>query len=148
MNKFEKTIISIPDIANGYCEGLGALGSDSRFVMPKDPRVLDGSVNIDICTHDAYPDANRWDYVISYGGKAYYLEVHPATNGKVKEMEGKLLWLKAWLSQKASALDVYPSGSPRFIWVHSGKCGLSKTSPEYRRAAMLGLIPMKIMRLG
>jgi hypothetical protein len=148
MNKFQATVIKVSDIAEGYCQGLGALGTNSCYVAVKEPRHLDGSVDIDTCTHDAYPHDNRWDYVFSYEGKAYYLEVHPATGGSVKEMEAKLSWLKSWLKKKAAPLDAYPSGTPRYTWVHSGKCGLLKSAPEYRRAATLGLIPIKMMRLG
>lgn len=148
MNSFEKAVASVPDVAGGYCQGLAALGSDSRYVTVGETRSLDGSVNIDSCTKSLYPDANRWDYVISYAGKAYYVEVHPATGGMVKVMEAKLAWLKQWLRQKAKPLEEYPAGSPRFSWVHTGKCGLSKTSTEYRRAAMMGLIPRKSLRFG
>lgn len=141
MNKFEQTVSVVSDIAGGYRRGLGALsGAYSKYVGAADNRMIDGSVDIDNCTKNKYPSANRWDYVISYSGKAYYLEVHPATEGTVKEMEAKLKWLKDWLKSKAIALDEYPSGKPRFTWVHSGKCGLSKTSSEFKKAAMLGLI--------
>ena len=148
MNKFEATVKEVCDIAEGYRQGLGALGANSSYVAVKEPRRLNGSVDIDTCTHDAYARDNRWDYVISYDSKAYYLEIHPATGGTVKEMEAKLSWLKAWLKKAAAPLDAYPSGMPRYTWVHSGKCGLLKSSPEYRRAATLGLLPVKVMRLG
>ncbi len=148
MNSFEKAVAAVPDVAGGYCQGLAALGSDSRYVTVGNTRNIDGSVDIDTCTKTLYPDANRWDYAISYAGKAYFMEIHPATGGMVKEMEAKLAWLKLWLKQKAKPLEAYPAGSPRFSWVHSGKCGLSKTSTEYRRAALMGLIPRKDLRLG
>lgn len=123
------------------------MGTNSRYVSTKDTRKLDGSVDIDTCTHDNYPDEPRWDYVLSYDKRAYFVEVHPTTGGTVKEMEAKLKWLKAWLKQEAKPLDDYPSGKRRFTWVSSGKCGLLKSSPEYRRAAMLGLLPVKTMAL-
>lgn len=147
MNDFEKVVIAVADIAMGFRQGLQALGNNSVFVNVTESRLLDGSTDIDTCTRNLYPNAHRWDYVISYKGKAYYLEVHPATGGTVKEMESKITWLKCWLKQKATALDAYPSGVPRFSWVHSGKCGLSKTSTEYRRAAMIGLIPARMLNL-
>lgn len=140
MNNFETTVVAIPDIADGYRKGLGALGADSSVVSVKSPKMIDGSVNIDNCTQKLYPNDNRWDYVLSYKGKAYFVEVHPATEGEVKVMEAKLNWLKKWLKQKARLLDDYPKGTPRFTWVHSGKCGIAKTSKEYKKAAMLGLV--------
>lgn len=124
------------------------MGANSRYISVKETRKLDGSVDIDACTHDKYPDEHRWDYVLSYDEHAFFVEVHPATGGTVKEMEAKLSWLKRWLKQKAGSLDAYPSSKPRFTWVSSGKCGLLKSSPEYRCAAMLGLLPVKMMVLG
>ena len=146
MNDFEKTIAKVPEIAYGYCRGLKALKHDSQYVFA-DSRLLDGSVNIDDCTKCKYPSSNRWDYVISYKGQAYFLEVHPATNGSVKEVIAKLMWVKGWLKEVAYELDLYPSGTPRFNWVHSGKCGLLKSSKEYKKAAMFGLVPVNKLNL-
>ena len=147
MNKFEAVVRSVTDISEGYKPGLSAMGANSRYVSAKDTRKMDGSVDIDAYTHAKYPDDNRWDYVLSYDQRAFFVEVHPVTGGTVKEMEAKLKWLKLWLKQHAQPLDTYPSGNPRFTWVSSGKCGLLKTSPEYRRAAMLGLLPVKKLAL-
>ena len=148
MNEFEAVVKAVTDISTGYKSGLSALGANSRYISLKYTRKLDGSVDIDSCTHDKYPDEHRWDYVLSYDGQAFFVEVHPATGGTVKEMEAKLIWLKQWLKQKARNLESYPSGKPRYTWISSGKCGILKSSPEYRRAAVLGLLPMKILRLG
>lgn len=147
MNSFKNTIEKTPDISTGYRSGLGALGANSKYVTATSTHLLEGSVDIDGCTEKLYPHANRWDYVISYNGKAFFLEVHPATGGEVKVVAAKREWLLSWLKQKASALNSYPVGSPKLTWVHSGKCGLSKTSTEYRRAALVGLIPTNILRL-
>lgn len=147
MSSFEAVVKTVPDISNGYKSGLGALGANSRYVSVKDTRKLDGSVDIDACTHSKYPDEHRWDYVFSYGERAFFVEVHPATGGSVKEMKAKLEWLQTWLKQQAKPLDDYSSGKPRFSWISSGKCGLLKSSPEYRRAAMLGLLPVKMIVL-
>ncbi len=148
MNKFEETVAKVPDIAGGYHQGLQALESrDLQYVSVSDSRSLDGSVAIDSCTKSKYPSGNRWDYVISYKERAYFMEVHPATNGSVIEMDAKLKWVKDWLKDKAPALDSYPSGNPRFTWVHSGRYGLLKSTSEYRKAAKLGLIPVKRLTL-
>mgnify|MGYP006872984833 CR=1 FL=1 len=147
MISFKNTIERIPDISCGFRNGLGALGANSRYVTVASTRLLEGSVDIDGCTEKAYPHENRWDYVISYSGKAFFLEVHPATEGEVKVIAAKRVWLLSWLKQKADALNSYPMGTPRLTWVHSGKCGLSKTSTEYRRAALMGLVPTNLLRL-
>ena len=147
MSKFEAIVRSVTDISEGYKPGLSAMGANSRYVLAKDTRKLDGSVDIDACTHDKYQGDHRWDYVLSYDERAFFVEVHPTTGGEVKEMEAKIGWLKAWLKQHAKPLNEFPSGKPRFTWVSSGKCGLLKSSPEYRRAAMLGLLPVKMLVL-
>ena len=77
------------DIAMGW----KPWGMHSHFIMTASPRFIDRSVDIDDCTRKLYPNGNRWDYVISYRGKAYYLEVHPATAEKVKEVIAKKQWL-------------------------------------------------------
>ena len=47
MNSFEKAVAAVPDVAGGYCQGLAALGSDSRYVTVGNTRNIDGSVDID-----------------------------------------------------------------------------------------------------
>lgn len=149
MNSFETAVKATADIADSYEKGLGALGSDSKYVAieKKETRLIDGSVDIDNSTKDRYPDDERWDYVISFKGKAFFMEIHPATAGEVKKMEGKLKWLMQWLKQNAPLLDQYPQGKPRFSWIHSGKGGLPKTAPEYRRAALMGIPPVNLLVL-
>ena len=139
MNKFEDVIKTVTDIADAYCPGVKALGAYTAYVKTKLPRLIEGSVDIDACTEKLYPNANRWDYVISFKGKAYYLEVHPATAGEVRNVVAKKAWLVDWLGKKAKALDAYPSAKQKFTWVPSGKFGLSKTSREYRMIATRGL---------
>lgn len=147
MNNFEKIVSETHDISKGYCSGLSALKSDASYVVVNAPRQLDGSVDIDTCTKALYPKESRWDYVVSYNGKAFFMEVHPATVGEIKEVEKKLGWLKQWLEDKAKSLGAYPYGVPRFTWVHSGKCGLSKESREYKRMAQKGLVLRKRLEL-
>lgn len=103
-NAFKYAITCTPDIKDGFRDGLQALGSNAKNVTPANSRKIDGSVDIDSCTHDLYPNESRWDYAIGYDGKAYFLEVHPANTSNVKEMVKKADWLKKWLSEKAVEL--------------------------------------------
>ena len=147
-NLFQQAVEKVDDIKNAYRAGLHALApADQPRILIASPRKLEGSVDIDSTTCAKYPNDTRWDYVIAYSGLAYYVEVHPATNGEVKVMKSKKLWLQQWLKDKAEALNTYPSAKPRMYWIQSGKCGLLKTSPEYKQAAVAGLIPQPNLSL-
>lgn len=140
-NAFQETVEKVEDIKTAYKSGLQALGADASLINVEKTRNLDGSVDVDSTTEALYPDDNRWDYVFSYEGKAYYVEVHPAYTGEVKKVVAKKTWLLNWLVTKAMALNSYPSASPRLYWIQSGKCAILPNSPEYKQAAAAGLIP-------
>ena len=140
---FKEVVEKTPDIAGAFKCGLSAVKqSERKSIIIKTPRLVDGSVDIDGATKALYANESRWDYVIGYDGKAYFVEVHPANTKNVVEMEGKLRWVQKWLEEHAKELNSYPCGNPRFLWAatHSG-VHILKTSPEYRRAASLGIIP-------
>lgn len=148
-NTFRLAIEKVDDIKSAYRNGLQALvKADLEKIKVKEARKIEGSVDIDTSTRKLYPNDARWDYVISYAGLAYFVEVHPATNGEVKTMMAKKQWLQNWLKQKATTLNEYPSAKPRFYWLQSGKCGILKTSPEYKLAAMAGILPRAGLSLG
>ena len=141
-NAFQTAVESVHDLVSAYRKGLKALDNAAASCMVvNNSRLVDGSVDIDTTLKRKYPKANRWDYVFSYNGKAYYVEVHPATDGQVKVMMAKKKWLIDWLQIEAQSLDAYPSASPRLYWIQSGRNGLTKGSIEYRRAAQTGLLP-------
>lgn len=149
-NTFQNVICSILDISMAYQTGLSALRKEDKNIINfEDTRKIDGSVDIDDATKSLYPQENRWDYVISYKGEyLYFVEVHPATNGTVKDVIAKRNWLLKWLSTKALPLNNYVQKEKKqFIWIHSGRFGLLKTSREYRLAAKYGLIPQKELRV-
>ena len=133
-NKFKEAVEDTPEIRQGYCNGLQALKGNAGKVAVADTRKLNGSVDIDACILELYPDEPRWDYAIGYDGKAYFLEVHPANTSNVKEMIQKAEWLKQWLQQKAPALKAIAANSS-FYWVPSGKYAILKGSPQYKKLA-------------
>lgn len=140
---FQSVVQQTPDISKSYKSGLSAIRTgDRKSLQVKEPRSVDGSVDIDSATKQKYPTASRWDYVIGYKQKAYFVEVHPANTSNVAEMEAKLKWLQTWLRDHATILAQYPAGTPKFLWAAT-KSGIHilKTSPEYRKVASLGLIP-------
>lgn len=140
---FQSVVQQTSDISKSYKSGLCAIrNSERKSIQVKDTRSVDGSVDIDSATKQMYPTASRWDYVIGYKQKVYFVEVHPASTSNVSEMEAKLKWLKAWLRNHAVILDQYPAGTPKFLWAATPSgVHILKTSPEYRKLASLGIIP-------
>lgn len=87
---FKSIVQAIPAIAGAYSEGLQALESkDAGKVKPQNPRKLSGSVYLDKCLKTTNPHDARWDYVIGYREKAYFVEVHPANTSNVDEVVKK-----------------------------------------------------------
>ena len=87
---FESIVQAIPAIASAYRDGLQALESkDAGKVKPQNPRNLSGSVYLDKCLEKTNPHDARWDYVIGYCEKAYFVEVHPANTSNVDEVVKK-----------------------------------------------------------
>ncbi len=147
---FQKAVEGTPDVAHGYCVGLQAIEKcDKDAVVVKDSRLVDGSLNIDKMTQNAYPHDARWDYAIGYDGKACYVEVHPANTSNIPEMAKKKEWLDSWLKSKAPLLHALPSDSPRLLWAatESG-VHISKQSSYKRKLAQLGLIPKRPVIIG
>lgn len=132
---FQTAVDSSPDISCGFNDGLKALSDvDARKVAVSNTRKIDGSVNIDMCTKKLYPESARWDYVIGYENKAYFMEVHPAIPKNVSEIINKKCWLDGWLKTRANSLGKLRCGKIVY-WVPSGKNAILKTSKEYRQIA-------------
>ena len=145
-NSFQKAVEATPDIVNGYMAGLAALGTHTSKIIVASTSLIEGSVDIDRCTTTIYPNANRWDYVFAYSGKAYFIEVHPAKTSEVKTVLNKLQWLKDWLNQRATPIDALKAKNP-FYWIQSKGFAIPKTSPQYRAASHAGLKPIAQLKL-
>ena len=130
---FKQAVENTQDIKNGFHNGLQALGANAKQVSATDTKKLEGSVDIDACTKELYPQDARWDYAIGYEGKVYFLEIHPANTSNVKEMIKKAEWLTNWLNQKAPLLKAQAANN-NFYWKASGKhnilTSISKTSTK------------------
>lgn len=146
LNLFKQAIECTPDVKDGFRDGLQALGSNAKNVMSANSRKIDGSVDIDSCTHGLYPNESRWDYTIGYDGKAYFLEVHPANTSNVKEIVKKADWLKKWLSEKAVELKKIAAKNT-FYWVPSGKYSILPSSPQGRQLAQKNIQLIKRLHL-
>lgn len=144
---FEGVIKSIPMISNAFKMGLQALESkDAAKVKPENPRDLSGSVFLDKCLEKTNPHDARWDYVIGYREKAYFVEVHPANTSNVDEVVKKKCWLEAWIHSKAESLQTIVAGSG-YYWIASGKVAILPNSPQARKIAKNRLILCKELNL-
>lgn len=131
---FTEAVKNTPEISLGLRSGLQALKNDTGGVKATDNRKLNGSVDIDETTKNLYPEASRWDYVIGYEGKAYFLEVHSANTSDVDDMLKKADWLRQWLNTQAPELKAI-SGSNCFYWVSPGAYNIAPHSPQARKLA-------------
>lgn len=145
---FKEDVESIQEIAACYKPGLQALSGDSKKVRCQETRDLDGSVDLDNCVKSKYPQSSRWDYILSYKSQSYFIEVHPATTGEVKEIIKKIIWLKKWLKVKGKNLNNNKTKNQPFRWIASGKVAITKKSKYARQLTQNGVsFPQKITRL-
>ena len=144
---FKSIVQAIPAIAGAYREGLQALESkDAGKVKPQNPRKLSGSVYLDKCLKTTNPHDARWDYVIGYREKAYFVEVHPANTSNVDEVVKKKKWLDVWLKTKALDLKAMMAGTS-YYWIASGKVAILPNSPQARKIAKNKLVLCKELNL-
>lgn len=144
---FKSIVQAIPAIAGAYREGLRALESkDAGKVKPQNPRKLSGSVYLDKCLKTTNPHDARWDYVIGYREKAYFVEVHPANTSNVDEVVKKKKWLEVWLKTNALDLKAMMAGMS-YYWIASGKVAILPNSPQARKIAKNKLVLCKELNL-
>lgn len=144
---FKSIVQAIPAIAGAYREGLQALESkDAGKVKPQNPRKLSGSVYLDKCLKTTNPHDARWDYVIGYREKAYFVEVHPANTSNVDEVVKKKKWLDVWLKTNALDLKEMMAGTS-YYWIASGKVAILPNSPQARKIAKNKLVLCKELNL-
>lgn len=147
-NMFKSAVENTCDVKSGYCVGLKAIKNvDKSKIKAADTKKLDGSINIDSCVKNKYPNGERWDYAISYTGKVCYCEVHPAETSEVTKMLDKLTWLKGWLKDDAPSINVLPSYSIKYVWIPSGRVNILANSKEARRVACSGIFIRKVLSL-
>lgn len=133
---FVSAIRNTKDVAGYLQNGLQALKKDSAKISVPSPRGLEGSVNIDECLKKKYPEEPRWDYVLGYQGRVYYVEVHPASTSEVEAVIAKLRWLKGW--RKTTALETLATQST-YHWIASGDVHITRHSKYERLLAENGL---------
>lgn len=123
--------------------GLGALRAQDRpHVAPEDPRLLQGSADIDSALQILEPQAHRWDFAIGYRHTnrkrdcLYWVEIHTANDKEVAVVLDKLRWLRTWLEGDGKLLNQFERD---FVWVASGATTFTLGSPKLKQFAQLGL---------
>lgn len=136
---FKNAVGNCVEIKDALQPGLSALRTNSKLIKPRNPKLLDGSVDIDNAVISIYPDESRWDYVVGYSNEAFFIEVHPADTTNVNEMLNKVKWLKQWLDKVAPDLKRLHKGGV-FYWIPSGRVNILKGSNQYRKIAANNLL--------
>ncbi len=126
---FKSAVEAVPDICRSYRKGLQALGNNAKFVEADNNRLLSGSVDIDASLKDKYPEEARWDYVVGYDERSYFIEVHPASTSNINEVVNKKLWLERWLEAEAKPLKAIKA-NVQYYWIPSGKVAILKNSKQ------------------
>jgi hypothetical protein len=94
---FKRAVELTPDLQGGWQEGLRALREiDRNRVDSEDTRRFRGSVDVESCLKSRRPLERQWDYAIGFQPTnlreevIYWIEVHPANPGEVKDVRRKL----------------------------------------------------------
>lgn len=145
-NPFKDAVEATSEVKECYQPGLQAFGTYRNKIDLHDNRECNGSVEIDECVRNIYPNANRWDYVFSYKSTAYFVEVHSAESSEVSVVLAKLQWLKDWLNTKAPEIAKMKAEQP-YYWIQSGRFSIPKHTPYHRLAAQKGILPISKLTL-
>ncbi len=134
------------DVATCLRPGIQALGQYSRLIDSNEPERFEGSVDIDACLLQRYPQDNRWDYVFGFDSRIYYVEVHHVSDSEVSVVIAKYRWLKDWQNRQPDPPALKRNSSVH--WVSSGRGALTKNSRYTRSLAQAGLdYPKKTLRV-
>lgn len=138
--KFQEAVENTNEVRDGFRVGKGAINSADRNKIEADNNnKIQGSLDIDSQVKALYPEAPRWDYVLSYDDKLYYFEIHPAETSEVDRVIKKLCWLKNWLRTKAEQIDKLPKAEHPYIWVQSGRYAILSSANMNRKLSAVGI---------
>lgn len=142
---FKQGVEAVLGLRDAYRPGLGAIKAQYRDrIFCADTRRLKGSVDLDSALQESLPNDPRWDYGIGVAGTngkecIHWIEVHPATEGDVKEVLKKHCWLREWLHQHAPALLRMTACAKGYAWVATKSVGFHQGSPRARQLAAQGV---------
>ena len=137
----QAAVKGIDGLDEHFKKGLGAVKGEYRErITAKEPRLFNGSLDIDKAKSEAEPTANRWDYAIEYNGEVFFVEVHPGSTSDVSIILKKLKWLKQWLKNEAKAIGVLKTKrATPYFWIHTGGCKILQGSSTCKQLAQSGI---------
>jgi hypothetical protein len=144
---FKSAVELTSDVATCYRVGLRALGAHSQKIQLGNTTLCEGSVDLDSCTTQLYPQSNRWDYFFSYKSEVYFVEVHGANTSEVSTVLRKLQWLKDWLNSSAPEINKLKSKNNPFYWIQSNGFDIPPTSRQYKQIVQYGIKPIRKLTL-
>jgi len=140
---FKEAVEQTANLAGTWEKGLEALrAEDKPHIKAEDTRKLTGSADVDKALREVEPNAHRWDFAIGYQHSnrtkesIYWVEIHTASDSQVSVVLKKLLWLKVWLAGDGVQLAKFERD---FVWVSRGTTSFTRTSPQQKQFALLGL---------
>ena len=137
---FQVAVEGTEEVKTGYRPGLRAIKkSDRNKVNAMHTNKIQGSLDIDTQVQALYPNNNRWDYVLSYNNRLYFIEIHSAETSEVKIVIEKVVWLKEWLKAKASNINALPKAEHPYIWIQSGRYAILPGSKEMMKLSIAGI---------
>lgn len=130
----------VPDsvLAPAVQDGMRAFLARDRGLIALDQRARIGdSLNLDEALREAFPNANRWDYIFSVAdaGKLLALEPHHATDSEISVIIAKKKHAAAQLR-----LHLHPRHRvAEWLWVSHGRTAFSRMERATRRLAQEGI---------
>ncbi|NCT73961.1 MAG: hypothetical protein GXC78_05480 [Chitinophagaceae bacterium] len=148
-NQFKQAVENTPEVKNAHQEGLQAFKKDDRNKIElNNPKLCEGSVDIDTTVTTLYPQSNRWDYCLSYDGEVFFVEVHSANTSEVSTVIRKLQWLTDWLNNQAPRINALQAKRRHpFYWIQSNGFHILKTSSQFRQAIQHKIKPVAKLKL-
>lgn len=142
-SSFDVAVKNTIEIKDCWQNGLRALGKYSSKIILGNPLFCNGSLDLDNCVCELYPNANRWDYIICYDNEVYFIEVHSAHTSQVSVVLKKYKWLRDWLNISAPEIRKLISKSKQpFYWIQTNGFAIPKHSPQYRQIKQSGIHPI------
>lgn len=140
-SRLQEAVKGIAGLDKCFKEGLGAVkGAYRGRITAKEPRLFNGSLDIDKAKAQAEPTANRWDYAIEYNGEVFFVEIHPGSTSDIPIILKKQEWLKQWLKNEAKAIDILKTKrATPYFWIHTGGCKILQGSITSKQLAQRGI---------
>ncbi|WP_456326827.1 hypothetical protein [Palaeococcus sp. (in: euryarchaeotes)] len=108
--------------------GLQALTQQyRRKIRARDSRKINGSIFLEECVN------GRWDYIIGYNDKTFFVEIHPVKTSEVENVLDKLFWLRRWKENTPFKDD------SNFFWLSTNGVGILKRSSYWKKVHKQGL---------